>query len=157
MPSMPTNPVVLAVGVDMFVLVETEVLEVIERWTERGHASREAGGILIGSYRGDHIQVTDCTSPLAADRRSRFRFHRRDHGHQAAAFRAWTASGGTDTFVGEWHTHPELIPTPSQLDLRTWTAITSRSIHPFIFAVGGWNSISWFRGQGKAITAASIL
>ena len=32
-------------------------------------------------------------------------------------------------FIGEWHTHPEISPTPSSLDLRSMNQLYSRSKH----------------------------
>ncbi|WP_409527272.1 Mov34/MPN/PAD-1 family protein [Rhizobium lentis] len=97
----------------------------------------EAGGILIGSYRGNHVQVRQCTVPLRRDLRERYLFDRKDRGHQLAATLAWTKSFGTETFVGEWHTHPEDFPTPSMIDRATWGKIVRRRASPIVFLIMG--------------------
>jgi len=71
----------------------------------------EAGGVLLGRHileTGDII-VDLITEPMPSDRQGRFRFFRARRPHQAAIDRAWRASGGTYTYLGEWHTHPEQL------------------------------------------------
>ncbi len=71
-----------------YVLVHTRVVDTIARWVDERHDFLEAGGILIGSYRGPHIEIVDCTTPMLFDRRRRTLFDRRDPGHQLAAMNA---------------------------------------------------------------------
>jgi integrative and conjugative element protein (TIGR02256 family) len=101
------------------VTLTDEVTQQIQRFTEPPEAEIEAGGILLGSYRGPHVEVFQCTAPMRKDTRTRFGFVRRDPGHQRAADAAWRASGRTVHFVGEWHTHPEDHPRPSNIDRKT--------------------------------------
>ena len=54
------------------------------------------------------------------DQQRLWMFARSDPSHQKAAEAAWLASGGTITFVGEWHTHPTGILTPSPRDFVTY-------------------------------------
>lgn len=82
--------------------------------------SPEAGGVLIGRLIVDSLDVVldSATPAMPHDQRSRFRIDRLDPAHQIQVNRAFENSGGT--YVGEWHTHPEAHPQPSQLDLRNW-------------------------------------
>lgn len=114
----------------------------------------EAGGILIGSYRGQHVEVVSCTVPMPRDIRRRYSFDRRDPGHQAAALAAWHASDRTETFVGEWHTHPEPHPTPSGRDRTTWSGIVTKITNPVVFMIGGWESSWWGVGEHGGIVRA---
>lgn len=111
----------------------------------------EAGGILIGSYRGPHIEICDCTTPMPQDIRKPHLFDRRDPGHQAAASDAWRRSGGTDTFVGEWHTHPVPDPTPSTMDLGTWHSIIRRTPAALVFLIAGSRSVWCGIGSKRSI------
>lgn len=82
----------------------------------------EAGGVLLGRHiaRSNDIIVDNVTTPMPGDQRSRFRFSRAHQRHQEAIDLAWQESCGTCTYLGEWHTHPELSPFPSLVDQLDW-------------------------------------
>lgn len=96
------------------------VLKVFEEFRQEELASPEAGGILLGHVRGDHLEVVEATRPTAWDRRLRFLFERFPQGHELIAKARWGATGGVLRYLGEWHTHPEAIPSPSGTDLTEW-------------------------------------
>lgn len=128
--------------------IADEVVRTIVRYSRPGENDREAGGILIGSYRGVHIQIVECTTPLFRDRRSRMLFDRHDEGHQHTALERWRASGKTLTFVGEWHTHPEAHPLPSSIDRQTWRRIAKKNrAGSTFFLIRGYDS--WWAGLGN--------
>lgn len=82
----------------------------------------EAGGVLLGRHIREttDIIVDRVTTPQPGDRRSRSRYFRSRHRHQVLIDRAWQESSWTCTYLGEWHTHPEPIPTPSIVDRIDW-------------------------------------
>ncbi len=82
----------------------------------------EAGGVLIGRYIRNSLDIVidEVTVPMVGDHRRRFRFWRGRERHQHALDRAWLESGGTSNYLGEWHTHPEDIPVPSNTDIQNW-------------------------------------
>lgn len=85
-----------------------------------GRTASEAGGVLLGRrLDGGHVIIDDVTEPQAGDRAGRFTFHR-SADHQALIDEAHLASGGTCGYLGEWHTHAEPDPTPSDVDLDDW-------------------------------------
>jgi hypothetical protein len=45
------------------VTLSDEVTQQMRRFTEPPEADLEAGGILLGSYRGPHVEVLQCTTP----------------------------------------------------------------------------------------------
>jgi integrative and conjugative element protein (TIGR02256 family) len=98
-----------------------------------GHV--EEGGILLGAYREGGMEVTGLTEAAPSDERMLTSFVRQDTRHQEVATEAWTASGGTITMVGEWHTHPSGEPRPSATDLGTWKAALRRTRLPMAFVV----------------------
>lgn len=137
---------ILRVGFRLVDIAE-DVIRTIERYSRPGENDREAGGVLIGSYRGVHIQIVECTTPLFRDRRSRFLFDRRDEGHQRTALERWRASGRTLTFVGEWHTHPEIYPSPSSIDWQTWRRVSRKNkAGNTFFLIRGYQG--WWAGLG---------
>jgi len=83
--------------------------------------------LLLGAYRGAHLDVVGLTTPLPADRRHALWFDRRDRGHGGAAREAWRRSGGTVTCVGEWHSHTAGSASPSTRDLTTWRQILRKA------------------------------
>ena len=95
----------------------------------------EAGGTLLGSRRGPDLEVLGWTVPGPGDDRRLHAFTRADPRHQAAATAAWNASGGTVTFVGEWHTHPTGGVAPSAADLRSWRRLAGANGLPMAFAL----------------------
>lgn len=123
------------------VLIRKAVLERFERAVKNCFAKAEVGGILLGSYRGPHIEIVDLTEPGSGDISSTFSFNRRDKCHQAAAMRAWTESLGTVTYLGEWHTHPAGGPHPSAVDLENWHAVANQVQNAMLFIIAspkGW-------------------
>lgn len=114
------------------------IAQELARFTLPPESDFEAGGILLGQYRGPHVEILRCTAPMPKDRRSRYGFVRRDKGHQEAASNAWRESGGSVNFVGEWHTHPERHPTPSWIDRRSWSSqLKKHKTDPLIFIIAG--------------------
>lgn len=99
--------------------------------------STEAGGLIIGKFRGPHIEVTDITEPFTSDIRSRFSFVRKDPEHARHAAYRWKASDKTETFLGEWHTHPETVPHPSSIDLKSWRKLITANQRNMFFIILG--------------------
>ncbi|WP_158625073.1 Mov34/MPN/PAD-1 family protein [Corallococcus terminator] len=82
----------------------------------------EAGGILLGRriLNSPDVVIDEVTCPLPGDRRRPLSFYRGRARHQQVIDERWKNSGGTCLYLGEWHTHPEPIPSPSLVDLGDW-------------------------------------
>lgn len=110
----------------------------------------EAGGILLGRHilGSDDIIVDDITTPMSDDQRSRFQFFRARRQHQEAIDRAWEKSSGTCTYLGEWHTHPELSPIPSFIDRLHWQQklVRDRFDEPIFFVIVGISQVCAWEG-----------
>ncbi|WP_123598204.1 Mov34/MPN/PAD-1 family protein [Pseudomonas frederiksbergensis] len=119
------------------VVISSEVLELISRYKQSAPDDCEAGGILIGVMHGPHLEITGATGPQQTDKRYRMRFRRSEAGHQFILNRRWENSGGTENYVGEWHTHPESDPQPSSIDLKEWSRTSKRLGEPMIVIIGG--------------------
>lgn len=101
----------------------------------------ECGGILLGSYRGPHIEVVDFTQPGPDDEATLSSFKRKDSKHQDAATKAWHLSNRKQTYVGEWHSHPFGQPVPSSTDKSVWRSVVTKQNAPCLFVVvapAGW-------------------
>lgn len=95
-----------------------EALAAITEQVRIGGTELETGGILLG-----HNHPDRCTILVAGDpgpnavRRPRAFSRDRDHA-EALADAAWDEHKAT--WVGEWHTHPEGLAMPSDIDLNAY-------------------------------------
>lgn len=137
---------------DSFVLVEWPLLHAVFAWRQNSSDAPEAGGILLGLRRGDHVHVRGLTQPGPDDRRSRTSFHRARAFHQEQALQQWRASGGMTDYLGEWHTHPESAPTPSGTDIAEWRALQRCYPDPLLFLIAGTGEEMWWGlGTGTSL------
>lgn len=115
-----------------------KVVGVFEQYIQ-GENDAEAGGILLGHVRGNHLEILEATIPTPEDRRLKYFFERLLRGHQTIAERRWRNSKGLIRYVGEWHTHPEDHPTPSSLDISEWQRLASsrRDGRPMLAVIVG--------------------
>jgi integrative and conjugative element protein (TIGR02256 family) len=102
--------------------VSAAAWQAMQCFIQHADNATEAGGVLLGRHLldGSAIVVDAVTAPMDGDRRARTRFHRAQQRHQAAIDAAWATSDGTCTYLGEWHMHPEPIPSPSSVDWADW-------------------------------------
>ena len=105
----------------VYVLFQASVLETFGVYRQNSMAATEAGGILLGHVRGEHLEVIQATPPQAGDVRRRMQYERNDPAHQTIADLMWRQSDGETRYLGEWHTHPEDRPSPSSVDMNGWT------------------------------------
>jgi len=107
-----------------YIFFEPSVISTLNSFRQKQHQT-EAGGCLFGYYRGDHIHVSDCTTPQTGDVRRPNKFLRKDKFHLTFAKHLYEKTGHTCTYLGDWHTHPQSIPTPSHFDYSEWDKITN--------------------------------
>lgn len=98
------------------------VAELLLTFRQLDHKDHESGGVLLGRHIAgtDDIIVDSITTPQTGDKGGRRFFHRARKRHQELIDAAWQESHGTVTYLGEWHTHPEELPTPSAIDHFGW-------------------------------------
>lgn len=103
----------------------------------------EAGGLLLGTVHGSSIAVAEATVPTTWDKRHRHIFARMPFGHGFIARARWKASGGTVRYVGEWHTHPQDHPRPSELDRTEWNKLSRKRAdgRPLLAVIVGLKSL----------------
>lgn len=98
---------------------------------------RESGGMLFARVENKDIFIVEATPPQKQDRRSRFGF---TISKAAAQTEIDTKRDAGLHYVGEWHTHPEPQPTPSQRDEATMSSRVRQSVHQlngFVFIIVG--------------------
>lgn len=67
-----------------------------------------------------HIEITDISEPGLNDLRTRFSFVRKGKHHRYLVTKAKIKSNNDIDYLGEWHTHPEVNPLPSSIDIYHW-------------------------------------
>jgi len=111
------------------VVIADGVVRTLEKRRQTGWYSPESGGVMLGRLmeRSHDVLVDAVTEPNALDRAGRYFFRRARQPAQSAIAAAWSASGGTRNYLGEWHTHPEPIPTPSGHDRADWRRLCAKA------------------------------
>lgn len=136
------------------VLFESRISAVVDTYRQITAAAPEAGGILLGFRRPPHLHITDLTEPLPTDERTRGWFRRNRQGHAHAALRHWERTHRTGDYLGEWHTHPEDWPKPSDKDLHEWRILLCKQQCVLVFLIVGRKG-RWV-GVGSGATIARI-
>lgn len=129
------------------VYVSDEVASVWYTRRQTAPSAAESFGVLIGTTSVDRreIWIERVTTPMAQDRHTRFSFALRDPGHQETVCRMFTCSGGRAIYLGTWHTHPEQVPTPSQIDRTDWIAcLQANRQRPLAFVLVGTDEVRVF-------------
>lgn len=96
-----------------------EVFEEINKWLQIDDSLSESGGFIVGyQHKGTNNISLECVShPYPLDTRNRVRFNIKDPKHKLFLLRA---SARKSYYMGVWHTHPQRIPEPSQIDWNDW-------------------------------------
>lgn len=129
------------IGNDGCLFIENSVIETIDKFRQVNIEAPESGGLLSGYYKGKNLHIVNLTTPFPRDRCSRYRFERRDYKHVESAEYWYKASNGELNCLGEWHTHPEITPYPSTIDITAWrNFIKNRQNQRAIFLIAGINN-----------------
>ncbi|WP_349409336.1 Mov34/MPN/PAD-1 family protein [Pseudalkalibacillus sp. SCS-8] len=125
----------------------------MQRYRQLSQLDKEAGGILIGRIllENENFIIDDTSEPMPTDTRKRYRFIRTPEGHQEYFNNIWQKAEGRCFYLGEWHTHPERIPTPSSIDKKDWMRILKLDFESDIlfFLIVGTKEIKVWYGQKK--------
>lgn len=106
--------------------LEQNVLAHFAKWRQSDPKMPEAGGQLFGVVQGQSVELMRATGPRNSDRRGRF-FFIADRFAERREIRTLHKSGLH--YLGDWHTHPEAVPTPSGTDLSSMADLFVRSKH----------------------------
>ena len=118
-------------------MMPSEVLEIFAEHQQLKARDREAGGQLFGRVAWTTVTVEHATGPRPTDIRTRYSYQpdrkaeqaEIDDAHRRGLF-----------FLGDWHTHPEPIPSPSPQDLHSITEAFKKSTHHlngFLLVIAG--------------------
>lgn len=93
-----------------------EVTTILASQKQVGKFDNERGGILLGKVYGTDIHVLKISLPTELDKSGRFFFERHRLSAKLIVEYEFHNSNGQMLYLGEWHTHPEAHPTPSDQD-----------------------------------------
>lgn len=133
--------IVVPIGVSGQRLIFTRtVLERFDRHRQVRWWHREAGGQLFARISLPDIAIEEATGPRPGDRRARYSYrpNRRAEQDEIAVRHARGLH-----FVGDWHTHAEFNPTPSQRDSESMRELVANSRHAlngFVLVIVGTHS-----------------
>ncbi len=108
------------------IIISDVVLEKMFRYQQLRDSDLEAGGQLFARFEGQDTYILDATPPKPTDKRGRHSF-RPNKWLQKLEIRAKRLCA--QHFVGDWHTHPELIPSKSPIDRESIHACFRESRH----------------------------
>ena len=143
------------------IALSASIVEKIKEMQETYEFHTESGGILVGYYACsiDSINISEMSSPQRDDIRGRLSFLRRPRGHQEFIDNLWETSGHRKAYIGEWHTHNQMMPEPSQTDKREWKRISQKD-HQFdgmYFMIIGIKEVGiWSVFKNKVIKVGSF-
>ncbi|PIV64643.1 MAG: hypothetical protein CO162_00955 [bacterium (Candidatus Ratteibacteria) CG_4_9_14_3_um_filter_41_21] len=130
-------------------IIKSKVLNVFRKYEQKKSVD-ESGGILLGYVYRNYTEIAKVTTPNRFDtHRLRF-FIRSKVSAQAQINKAWIKTRGTLIYVGEWHTHSETNPKPSDVDKKMIMKSlkeTKMEIDFLYLIIVGCNSTYWVGKQ----------
>lgn len=113
--------------------VDASALKKMRSFVQQSNVDHESGGVLLGRLikNSPEVIIDGLTTPQRLDKSSPTRFYRHQQGHQALIEKCWQESEGTCNYLGEWHTHPEDYPHPSNIDLHNWIRLARETRQEF--------------------------
>lgn len=145
---------------DATVHINKYIIEIWEQYRQIASESKEACGILIGhQIQGTEIfQIEFVTTPQKLDIRTRYHFVMKDPFHQSFLEDKYRASNGTSVYLGTWHSHPELIPTPSFIDKKDWRNCIARNYdRKLFFIIVGIQEVKIYTIKNNYLSTSSAL
>lgn len=109
---------------DIIVTINAAVTSHIKKANKKARSRHEIGGQLFGNK--DNIEVLSATGPHSTDIIKTFGFTPNRSNEQLDIHKKYV--DGED-FLGDWHTHLEMNPTPSALDEKSIKECYRKSTH----------------------------
>lgn len=101
------------IGGPAIILTES-VLSVMQKYRQIKPLAKEAGGQLYAKFEGVDTLILEATKPKILDSRTRYRFK---PNNILQRFEIYNKYREGLHFVGDWHTHPEKYPFPTNKDI----------------------------------------
>jgi len=118
-----------------------ETLATMRSFAQRSPEDLEAGGQLFARFEDGHAYIEVATGPKPEDKRTRFGFV---PDHEVAKREVLDFYERGLHWVGDWHTHAEPHPTPSDIDSASFLEMFRVSTHELfamVMAIQGTESL----------------
>ena len=101
--------------------VLSPIIEEIRKWIQDDISKPESGGYIVGYQHKNtgNVSLEAVSHPFLLDVKSHVRFSIRDPRHQHFLRKARRHKS---YYMGVWHTHPQGVPVPSDIDWNDWDA-----------------------------------
>lgn len=119
------------------IILTENVLSVMQKYRQLHPSAREAGGQLYAKFEGDDTLILEATKPKILDRRTRYRFK---PNRMLQKFEIYNKYRKGLHFVGDWHTHPEKYPAPTNKDINYMNNhfhLSFRNFRAFVMVIIG--------------------
>lgn len=138
---------------DISISLSKEVISIFKKYIQNDAKKPESGGIITGKIYENLVDILNCSEPSHLDKRSRYNYNRSHKSAQIYINEKFEESGGREIYLGEWHTHPEDIPIPSDIDIKSFNKTLNKNklnsdIH-FMIIVGILNIYLGIYKNGK--------
>lgn len=141
---------------DKHVVFTNPVAKIFDSYKQTKKDQNESGGILLGKVYKDLIIIDSISEPSNEDCSGRYYFVRNVQKAQRIIEEAWKESNGERIYLGEWHTHPEDTPTPSNDDKKLLSNMLKDSTMEidflFMVIIGIKNPFVAVQQKGKKIS-----
>lgn len=96
-----------------------EVFSQISNWLQKNKSDPESGGFILGYEHANtgNVSLECVTTPQKLDIKDRINFKIRDPKHKILLL---NGEKRKSYYMGVWHTHPQTIPIPSNVDINDW-------------------------------------
>ena len=141
------------------VVITENASNILNRFIQKGGQKYESGGILLGQVKDKTIYITKLSVPNHLDKAKRTYFERHKLPAQLIVNHEFYNSGGKTIYLGEWHTHPELIPSPSAVDikmLKQQFAQNTINLDCIFLLIQGINELYLGEFDGNKITSTTV-
>ncbi len=98
------------------ILICDSVIQILSSHKQEEKDKYEVGGILLGQVKGNEIYILRLSTPNKYDNASKYGFVRDKDMAQIIVDYEFINSNKKTIYLGEWHTHPEDFPKPSNVD-----------------------------------------
>jgi len=113
---------------DLSISFSKEVISIFKKYIQNDAKKPESGGIITGKIHQNLIDILNCSEPTFLDQRSKYNFNRSYKSAQKYINKKFNESKGEEIYLGEWHTHPEDIPIPSNTDIKSFNKTLNKNI-----------------------------